>query len=289
MKRILIFLICGILLFVSPLSVAAQEPKIIDNAGLLTAAEIADLELRAKTLTDQYMLDVVILTVDSLDGKHAESYADDYYDQNGYGIGSDYSGILLLLSMEYRDWAISTCGEAIYTFSDYSIQDIFSQIAEYLSDDQYYFAFIAYLDAIEVYMHAYQDGTPIDDFTDDYYGPGSYEPGMQEEVIYYPTNRDISWYAKKIGIALLVGAIIAGIVLLVMRSKMNTAKAQHGAISYMLRNTYRVELQQDIFLYSQLRKVRKSENNTSGGHRGGGSSVHHSSSGRSHGGGHGKF
>jgi uncharacterized membrane protein YgcG len=65
---------------------------------------------------------------------------------------------------------------------------------------------------------------------------------------------------------------------------MNTAKAQHGASSYILKNTYKVGLQQDIFLYSQLRKVRKSENSTSGG-----SSVHSSSGGRSHGGGHGKF
>ena len=76
---------------------------------------------------------------------------------------------------------------------------------------------------------------------------------------------------------------------MIMRGQMNTAKAQHGASSYMLKNTYKVGMQQDIFLYSQLRKVRKSENSSAGGHGGSGSSVHHSSSGRSHGGGHGKF
>ena len=114
--------------------------------------------------------------------------------------------------------------------------------------------------------------------------PGTYIPGSQDNGVYYEPTRYISWYMQKIGIAFIIGVIVAGIVLLVLRSQMNTARAQHGADSYMLKDTYQVNVQRDIFLYSQLQKVRKSENSS-----GGGSSVHAGSSGRSHGGGHGKF
>ena len=288
MRKAFLWIMCGLLLIATPLSAAASGPQIIDDAGLLTDSQIYELEQRANDLANRYGMDVVILTVESIHGEFVQTYADDYYDQNGYGIGPDYSGLLLLLSMEYRDWAISTCGEAIYAFTDYGIQDVFSQISGYLSQEMYYLAFSTYLDAVEGYMEAYQNGMPLDGFAGEYYGPGSFENATPEDIIYYPGVKGTSWYAKKIILALAIGAVVAGIVLLVMRSKMNTATAQHGASSYMLKNTYRVGLQQDIFLYSQLRKVRKSENSSSGGH-GGGSSVHHSSGGRSHGGGHGKF
>lgn len=285
MKRTIIALSCLILIVLTPLLVVAAEPKIIDDAGLLTATEIADLEDRARELVNQYSMDVVIVTVNSLDGKSSESFADDYYDHNGYGIGPEFSGVLLLLSMEYRDWSISTCGEAISALTDFGVQNVFSEISGFLSQDQYYMAFSAYLDALEPYFQSYYNGTPIDGTSDNYAGPGTYIPSTQDEVIHFEPVRDFQWYLQRFGIAFFVGAVTALIVLLVMRSRMNTAKAQHGAASYMLPGTYQIRLQRDIFLYSQLRKVRKSENSSSGG----GSSIHRSSSGRSHGGGHGKF
>lgn len=285
MKRFLVLCLCLFILTCTPLSAFATAPRIVDDAGLLTQTEIADLETQAKALSDRYGMDIVIVTVDDLNGKSSESFADDYYDDNGYGIGLDFSGILLLLSTEYRDWAISTCGEAIYALTDYGVQRVFSEISGYLSQDQYYPAFCAYLDALEPYLKAYVDGSPIDGVAGNYDGSGIYIPGTQDDIVHYEPVRDISWYSQKIGIAFVIGAVVALIVLLIMRSQMNTAKAQRGAASYMDSSTYHIGLQRDIFLYSQIKKVRKSENNSGGG----GSSVHRSSSGRSHGGGHGKF
>ncbi len=285
MKRFFVLFLCLVFLIGTPLPAIATTSKVVDEAGLLTQTEISDLEKQAKALSDRYGMDIVLVTVKSLNGKTSESFADDFYDSNGYGIGSDSSGILLLLSMEYRDWAISTCGEAIYALTDYGIQGVFSEVSGYLSQDMYYSAFCAYLDALESYLRAYIDGSPIDGVAGGYDGPGTYIPGTQDDIVHYEPVRDIPWYFQKIGIAFIIGAVAALIVLLIMRSRMNTAKAQRGAASYMDSSTYQIGLQRDIFLYSQIRKVRKSENNSSGG----GSSVHRSSSGRSHGGGHGKF
>ena len=81
------------------------------------------------------------------------------------------------------------------------------------------------------------------------------------------------------------GAAIAAIVVLIMRSSMNTKRPQRSAGEYIDSSSYNLWRNQDIFLYSQVRKVRKQTQSSSGG----GSSVHRSSGGRSHGGGHGRF
>ena len=51
-------------------------------------------------------MDLVVVTANTLGGKSPMEYADDYYDYNGY---TD-DGALLLVSMEDRDWWISTKG-----------------------------------------------------------------------------------------------------------------------------------------------------------------------------------
>ena len=267
-KKILSIFLC--LLLVLPLAngASANDVKVIDDAGLFTAGEAAALERKAEALVDTYDMDVVILTVWSLDGKSAEAYADDYFDYNGYGIGTKHSGVLFLLSMEYRDWHMSTCGDAINALTDYGIEQVFSEMADDLSNGNYYDAFDTYLDTLPTYFDAYASGSPID-------------------INDGPTVLDILWTIVK---NLFFGAIVALVVVLVMRGMMNTAKAQSGAASYLKDGTYDLHLQRDIFLYSQVTKRRKPENNSSsGGHSGGGSSTHTSSSGRSHGGGGGKF
>lgn len=99
-KRILLLLLCFSLLL--PVTVHAANPKVIDDADLLTNQETDLLESSAQSLADTYQMDVVILTVDSLGGKTSEAYADDYFDYNGYGIGDDFSGILLLVSIDRK-------------------------------------------------------------------------------------------------------------------------------------------------------------------------------------------
>lgn len=288
MKKWIMLFLCLLMLLPSSVPAHAAAPKIIDDADLLTDQQEAELEEKALALIEQYQMDVVIVTNYSLGGKSSESFADDYYDENGYGIGSDASGVLFLLSMEYRDWAISTTGDSIYALTDYGIQTLFSDIAGYLSEDDYYRAFDRYLTELDRYFRAYRDGSPIDGTPGEYDGPGSYHPGTQDEIVKY----DNPWQAlpRMLLIGLLVGAVAGGIVLLVMISTMRTAKPQSGAKEYMKPGTYELCQRSDVFLYSHVSKSARAESSSGGSHGGShGSSVHSSSSGRSHGGGHGKF
>ncbi len=291
MKKLLILILCMLLVCGMIPSALAESPKIVDEAGLLTNSQRAQLEEKAQQIADKYDMDVVIVTVWSLDGKSAEEYADDYFDYNGYGIGSDFSGSLFLLSMEYRDWHISTCGNSIYALTDYGIERLFESCKGYLSDDNYYRAFDVYLDHLSGFYQAYQDGRPIDGYhdsdIDDYI---IYDPNDSDGVVQYkekPTTGDL---IRMVVVGLLVGLAVGAVVLLIMRSKMNTFKPQRNASSYIPAGGYRLILRRDVFLYSNVTKTRRESSSGSGSRsRGGGSSVHRSSSGRSHGGRGGKF
>lgn len=279
-----IFLTLAMIFSLCIVPATAQSPKIIDNAGLLDADEIAGLEESAQELADTYEMDVVILTIYGLDGKTPEDYADDYFDDHGYGVGPDHSGVLFLLDMDSRQWYMSTCGEAIYALTDYGIQQVFSEIASDLSGGDYHAAFREYLKQLDRYFAAYAQGDPIDGYWED---DGSYSPGTQENVVYYPEKHRTSWL--QVFVSLAAGAVIAAVSLFCMRKGMTSVKAQRGAGNYLMPGSFQVTGHQDIFLYSKVDRTRRSDDNHNGGSRGGGSSVHTSSSGRSHGGGGGRF
>lgn len=257
MKRKLFAIVFVFCLMLSlPLAAAALDPlaRVVDYADLLTDAQSGALEKRATDILYTYDMDVVILTVDSLGGKSPTAYADDFYDDSGYGIDGQHSGVLLLIAMDEREWAVSTCGNAIDAVTDWEIDEFFYDISGKLSDGEYYEAFDEFLTQIEWEYRAYIDESTLD-------------------------SGDILF---NFVIALAIGAVIAGIALLVMRSKMNTAKSQHGAESYIRNESYDLFRCQDIFLYSRTTRTQKSESSSGG-------STHRSSSGRSHGGRSGRF
>lgn len=267
MKRIVSLTILVLMLFSLALPAAASLPLIIDEAELLSAEEEQQLEERAQSLASTYEMDVVILTVDSLSGSSAQDYADDYYDNNNYGQGTEYSGLLFLLAMEEREWYISTCGNAIYAFTDYGLERLGQLVVPYLSGGDYYGGFTCFLEECAVYFDEYRRGVPIDGYVD------SYQPGRNEDVIYYQPEKTAS-----LPISLLVGLIVAAVVVLCMRAAMNTKRPKHSAGDYLKQDSYRLRTQRDLFLYSNVHKVRRQQQSS------GGSSVHRSSGGRSHGG-----
>lgn len=276
MKQRILSLIAVLALFpVLVFSVSGTETRfVIDNADLLTDTEERVLEDGIARLMDNFQMDIVILTENSLNGARPQDYADDYYDQHGYAD----DGILFLLSMEERDWYIATCGDAIYVLTDYGIQQVGEAALPYLADGAYYDAFDCFLASLYDYFEAFYAGAPIDGYAD---YSGDFYHGDQEEVVYYEEPFEPSFL-----IALMIGIAAGLITILVMRLSMNTKRPQRSAAVYLNKNSYRVTEHRDLFLYSNVSKVRRQQQTSSSG---GGSSVHRSSSGRSHGGGGGKF
>lgn len=282
MKKIISVLL--LLLLILSLAVPAyaadsDTPRVVDNAGLLTYDETSELTRQIENLRQELELDIVIVTTYGTGGKGVQAYADDFYDQNGYGYGSTNSGILLLLDMEAREWYMSTCGEAIYIFTDYGLDQLGQTILPWLSSGDYYRAFLAWISGLSPYVKAYRMGSPVDG----YVPPDEYESPYGDEIYYYDDHVGIS--IQPFPMALIIGLIIAAVAILIMRSKMNTAKLQKSAANYLKDGSFRLRQRSDMFLYSRVTRTARPKNTSSGG----GSSVHRSSGGISHGGRGGRF
>lgn len=258
MKKTILISLCLILMLGMLQCVYASggSPKVVDEAELMTATQVEILEKEASALADTYAMDVVILTVRSTNGKYIQDHADDYFDYNGYGIGSEHSGVLLMLAMDEREWWLSTCGDTIDALTDYGQEKLMDEVVPYFSDGDYYSGFRTYLRQLDVYFAAYENGSPID------------------------RHPNIFLIAM---VALAVGAFAGWITIMVMKSGMKTTRPQTGAACYVENGSYQLLRQRDIFLYSRTTKIKKAESNSSG------SSTHRSSSGRSHGGSGGRF
>ncbi len=253
MKKILAILF-AMILCVSALgfAVSAEEGEkllVVDAAELLSVEEEGKLKTRLDELSAKYEMDIVVLTVESVGDKTPEEYADDYYDDNGYGYGSNRDGLLLLVSMEEHDWHISTSGEAIDAFTDSNIETIGSLIADDLGDENYYSAFSTFADECEYYIDGHINGFPFD-------------VGMN------------------LVIALVVGLIVAAIATSVMKGKLKSVRFQNQAANYVKEGSLNVMLSRDFYLYRTVTRSAKPKES---------SSTHTSSSGRTHGGGGGKF
>ena len=258
MKRKL-FTLMLILCFVAGLTLTAYASSnhLEDSAGLLTGTEAANLEAKLSQISDRHNVDIVIVTVESTDGKSPMDFADDYYDYNGYR----EDGILLLVSMEESDWWVSTTGYGITAVTDAGLDYMSDQFVPYLSDEEFAQAFEKFADLCDEFITQAKTGDPYDSHN------------LPKESFSLVTN---------LLIALGIGLVAAWIVTGSMKAKLKTVRQQAKADDYIASGSLRLTYSRDLFLYTHLDRREKPKS-------GSGSSTHTSSSGTTHGGGGGKF
>lgn len=235
----------------------AADSNVIDDAGLLDSSEVSALEEKAESLTSQYDVGVYIVTVNDYtnDDANITEAAEEIYNDHNYGVGSDRDGIMLLLSMNERDYAILTHGaNAKYAFSDYATGELEKTFLPDFHNDEWESGFTHYLSACEEYLERAQAGNPV-------------SPSAPPEK-------------SKTGPFLIILAVSCGIsvvVCLVIRSRNKSVHIGTSAAAY---ETAPVRLTQRVDQYTHTtRSVRRIEHDTSSS--GGGSSVHISSGGSS--------
>lgn len=253
---------------------------VYDFAGLLTDSEEELLAGQIDELRYSYDVDAVLLTVDSTNGMSAQSYGEDFFDYNGFGSGSDFSGFLLVVNMNEREYRTVTTGYCLTALTDYGIEMMGEAMMPMLRDGDYYDAFSSYFRTASGYLEDAENGEIFDDYGDD-----------------EGESAGLSWALKSALGDLFVIIVIAVIISLVnvtsMKGKLKTVRQQNMAQSYIRDGAFTVKNRQDLYLYTTTTRTRVSENSGSSGsrshHSGGGSSSHSGSSGRSHGGGGGHF
>lgn len=222
-KTITYLLLCLLLLTVLVLPVSAKSGQVLDYAVLMSTDEAVSLADHFSDFRNSYGLDIVILTVPNLMNTPIDAFADDFYDNNGYG----EDGLLFLLDIDSRQWYISTSGRAIDMLSDGELEKIGEKVVPYFSEGKYYEGFDHFLDILPGYLDIDKEG------------------------------------GINLFLSLFAGAGIAGIALLVMRSTMNSKNPQRSAAAYTVENSYHLRQHLDLFLYSNVSKRAKPKNDSS--------------------------
>lgn len=241
---------------------ADEYYRLSDDAGLLSESENENILNELDEISVRQKMDIVIVTSEDLEGRStATEYADDIYDDCNFGYGENHDGVLLLISMEDRDWAISTCGYGITVFNDAGIDYIGEQIKPFLSDGEYAEAFNTFAELCDDFISQARNDKPYSRTT---------LPRAPLSLIWIP-------------VSIAAGVIIALITVGIMKSKLKTVRFQTAANSYVKKDSLNITNSNDLFLYHTVTRTEKPKDNDSG------SSTHTSSSGTTHGGGSGKF
>lgn len=238
------------------------EHYVIDMAGLLTKEETDTLYARAYDLSNRYECGVYILTIPDMYAfgyTFIESFSEDWYDTMGYGYGGGKNGVMLVLSMDDRDYDLDATGSfGNRAFTDYGKQVMADRFLDYFGDDDWYGGFCSYLDTTEKLLERGWNG----DFFD-----------VGDSLLTF-SERLQSAFILSIIPSLLIGLITV----FALRGRMNTAKAATKATGYVVPGSIVISGRSDRFTHRTTTRTPKNTGNRSGG--GGGTSI--SAGGHSH-------
>ena len=258
MKKFISLTFAALVIFCNTICCFAVNNRLVDAAGLLSVSQAQEIQTLLDRTSEKLQFDIAIVTEQSIGGNSPEAFADDYFDYNGYGLGANKDGCLLLVDMETRNFHISTHGYGITAITDNGIDYLKSKFVPSLSEGDYAAAFESFVSACDELVQSAKDGSVYDK----------------------PLPVEANW-PKRILFGVIAGVVLAFIPVSIMKSKLTSAKLQTQANNYLQSGSLNITASHDIYLYST---VSKSAKQTSSG-----SSTHTSSSGESHGGGGGSF
>lgn len=228
----------------------SHPARLVDSADLLTDSQEEALLKKLDEISERQDFDVVIVTVADTGGKTTEAYADDFYDYNGYGMGTNRDGVLLLVSeqADFRGYyrQISTRGLGIKAFSGEKLDEVADDIKPLTESGNYTKAFNDFADYADDFVTEVKNGPPFN-------------------------------AGKKFLISLAIGLVLAIIVIAVMISQLKSVHQKANASDYTKKGSMNVTQSRDMFIYRHVDRRKKPENDS-------GSKTHISSSGATHGG-----
>jgi len=240
----------------------------VDSAKVLTTEELESLKSKLAQISDENNIDVGVVTVDYLDGKSAQEFANDLFEQNKFGKGENRDGILLLVATEDREWAMSTHGSAKEAFNEEGLDYLSGEFLPYLSDDDFYSAFENFADNAGELSAMYVAGDPYgeEEYVDDENHPVDENIVEEEKGVWIP-------------LSIVMGCAISLIIMMMYKSQLKSVKSESRADDYLI--DMKLVKSQDIFLYRTVTRTMrpKNENNSNDFSSGGSGGDYGGSSG----------
>ena len=256
-----------------------EKNRVIDEVGYLTATEVNELQrfLTAKSTSIQLDLAVCICNEPVSGDPEDQKRAEEIYETNGLGYDKGNSGVLLYINLNSRYVYICTTGIAIWYIDDYDIEDILDDMWEDIEYGDYFEATKTFATDVAIistkFINNSEEGIQV-------WKDNDYEEYADFYFDWVENNKDVDYSLKEsvgekivkvfknpIGCAI-IGAIISGIIVLVMCMRQKT-KMKANKNTYM--DTSKYAINQTVDQYLRTTTVKTKIEKSSGGGGGGGS------------------
>lgn len=292
---LLVFILSLLLCFNS----YAAAFRVFDNAEYMTAEESDELEEYLSSLREKDKFDIVIVTEHYVDD--LETYADDFYDINGYGYGEDNDGLLLLVTDDGA-W-LSTCGFGIDAIDPY-LSELSADFHINTDEAGYFYAFTQFADSVSecvTFEREAQENDFYEDYDDGDFGggitPGDYDDDFTFNFDDYNFGNkrktfDFSQITIISAVSLGIGLVAAFIIVASMKAKHRSVAMKKDANYFIVGGSFVLSDKRDYLVSRHVTKTpipkddspnMHNSGSSGGGFSGGG--THVSSSGVTHGGG----
>lgn len=220
-----------------------NEPQIVaDRADLLSDAEELILRDRFLSIKERYDVNVAVCAVQSMNMRTVEESAESYVANES---NLDGDTVILYIAMGSRDYDLfATIGRAEDIFFAKGREHIVRRVQPLLSDGKYYDAFRTFGDLCEDFLARDAEGKPYTNLT-------------------VPKDKSPICFVVAIGAGLLIGTMIVG----KYKNELKTVRMRNEATGYVRPGSMQVTNANEMFLYSNVTRVkRQTESRSSGGH-----------------------
>lgn len=230
-------LLCAVLVFSVNIQAKAAGNRLVDNADILTQSEEADVLSELNAVSQKLNFDVVVFTVETLDGRSAVNAAETIYDNGGYS----GDGVILLISMEDSAWCITATGYGTNALNENARDKIGRAVQSELSAGEFASAFITFAQQCEERVSLAQSG-------EEYREPFDF---LKTVVIGFV-------------ISFIVGLIVTGS----MAGQLKSVHMQTAAAEYVKKDSLKLAASGERFLYKKLDKKERASSSTQNGNSG---------------------
>ena len=148
MKKIVSLLLAVSLLFSSALAWG----DVVDNADILTDDQEAQITARINELRRNNGQDFAFLSTDDFICFDPVEFGAFYWDQNGFGLGLDHSGVLVYLDMNIKMMVVITSGQARADIDSGKVDAILDSAMPFLQEGDFCGAVMLALNMADEYI-----------------------------------------------------------------------------------------------------------------------------------------
>lgn len=257
MRKTILILLTLLLLLTFPVTALAsgeqnaQLDHVTDLYGLLEEDEADTLEAFAAQISSRYGVSVYLLVVEDylVYAPDTFQFAMNVYGQYDLGWGDDREGVMLMLSMDDRDYELLFHGpKTEEAFTEYGRDLLEDRMLDCFRENRFFDGILEYMNCCDEYLLAAENGEPVDE-----------EQGFS--VLFF-----------------LPGLIASAVAFTALYVPMHSAGTKSDAKDYITNSKMELRDQRDVFVNRTVH--RRPRNTDSGGSHG---SSHHSGgySGRS--------